>query len=146
MWRFFLVDVDCGKAVDMKDVAILVATGTTGPVAAEVGVSTWEGAGAGRPNSVGGVWGMVAASPPVNARISLPERFVLAIYTKRLPYFQLASFGQSHDQCRLTALGSVCRAEWASIVWRREVLGGSLGLVVEYVEQWQRGRNIARLG
>lgn len=100
----------------MNEVVILVVAGTTGPVTAEVGVSAWEGAGVWRPNSVGRVWGMVAASPPVNARISLPERFVLAIYAKRLSYFQLASFGQSHDQCRLTALGSVCRAEWASII------------------------------
>lgn len=114
----------------MDEVAVFVVVGTTGPVAAEVGVSTLEGAGEGRPNSVGGV----GASPPVNARISLPERFVLAIYAKRLPYFQLASFNQSYDHCRLTALGSVCRTEWASIVWRREVLGGSMELVVGYVE------------
>lgn len=80
-----------------------VTTGKTDPIATEVGVSAWREPEAGRSNIVGGAWGMEAGSSPVNVRISLPERSVLAIYAKRLPYCQLAFMSilvqQSNDQC-----------------------------------------------
>lgn len=80
-----------------------VTTGKTDPIATEVGVSAWREPEAGRSNIVGRAWGMGAGSPPVNVRISLPERSVLAIYAKRLPYCQLAFMPvlvqQSDHQC-----------------------------------------------